>query len=1094
MKALTRIRLINWHYLVDHTLDVEGSLYLFGKNESGKSSILDALQFVLVGDLRRVRFNASAQEEGRSGRDLLGYVLCKVGEEYRRAEATSYVALQFADADGRPFVVGAVVDGHHDGREEHSFFMLADQALDDHLFLDHGRRPYSRRDFQARARSLPGLRIYPSTEEYQDALRNRLGQLNERFFDLFVKAFAFKPVANIRDFVYSYVLDKEPVDVGAMRRTREELEKLGQIAARVEAQIGALGELVQAGERRAAVERVLRLHDYLVQSAGREQAQAAWEAYQCRHAALQEEIAVLAGRLAEGEAHERQAQAELDQAQAALGQDARYVQRQAWQGEAERLRQAVAEARDRREMLLLELRGEAGRLSEALALLDGAQPDQTLLAPLRAFRSWAAGLPEALDDPQAAAAQVDGVRQALHGLNDWARSEKARVSERIRQLRAEAAQIDARLQGLRQGGRLSVPREADALRELLAPLLGGPPPYLCELLEVPDESWQNAVEGVLGRHRFDLLVPPERFVACLALYEQEGRARGIHGVRLVDVRRVLAEGRAAQPGSLAAQVQATDPAARRYVSHLLGDCLTCDTAAELRRHRRAVTRTCMLYSSYAATHLDPAVYRDWFIGQRARGRQIERLEAELERLARELAGLADPLRRWEERIQATTAPDLYARWLATDLPRLPDLALRQADLAAVERRLAETDWADLEARQARLEELRRRRDHLLTTLQGLSEQQGQVKQSLRHLELEEDGLRAAMQAAEARVAELEAAGPSEWVAEAQARYGEVRRQQPPERIVEVYTRQRQGYETQLRNVGEEIRTRQLDYQRASDFRAPINPDDVGPYRQELARLEATELPQRRQEIERARADAEIEFREHFIHRLREQILQAQKRLEQMNEALRQVKFTGTRYHFTHRPHPTYERYYDLIVRQSSELMGLPLLEGAFYEQHKAIVDELFEKLTAQGPGVNQAEVDELCDYRNHLTYDIDLIQDDGRRESFSKVGRTQSGGKTQAPYYVAMVAAFADLYRVADDRRNDTARLIVFDEAFNRMDRENTQSALELMKRYRLQVITATPPKRYDEIVPYVQTSMLVVRTGERIAVTPYYYQDGNAP
>lgn len=141
MKTLTRIRLINWHYLTDCTLDVEGSLYLFGKNESGKSSILDVIQCALVADLRRVRFNASAQEEGRSGRDLLGYVLCKVGEEYRRAEATAYVALQFADADGRPFVVGVVVDAHNDGREEHGFFMAAEQALDDRLFLLSLGRP-----------------------------------------------------------------------------------------------------------------------------------------------------------------------------------------------------------------------------------------------------------------------------------------------------------------------------------------------------------------------------------------------------------------------------------------------------------------------------------------------------------------------------------------------------------------------------------------------------------------------------------------------------------------------------------------------------------------------------------------------------------------------------------------------------------------------------------------------------------------------------------------------------------------------------------------------------------------------------------------
>lgn len=1089
MKKLTGIRLINWHYLVDQTLDVEGSLYLFGKNESGKSSVLDAIQFVLVGDLRRVRFNASAQEEGRSGRDLAGYCLCKVGEEYQRAEATAYVALQFADADDSPFLVGAVVDAHSDGREDHAFFIINDQALADPLFLGADRRPYSRREFQARMRGHPSARLYPATEEYQDALRNRLGQLNERFFDLFAKAFAFRPVGNIRDFVYSYVLDKEPLDVGAMRRTREEMERLSKIAARVEAQIGALRAMMQADERRATLMRTLRLHDYLVRSAEREQALTTWDAYERRQGALSEQLAALADQISGTEAQVREAQAQLDEAQAALGQDARYVQRQAWEREAERLRQEVARARDRRATLLQQLAAERRRLDSVLALAGSLLLEEVHLGTLRTFVAWLDRLPEALVDVAGALAQTGASREALHALNDRAREERARLAERARQWRQEAAEIDARLRELRQGGRLAVPREAQALRELLAPLLGEPPRYLCELLEVPDEAWQNAVEGLLGRRRFDLLVPPQRFEACLDAYEREGRPRGIHGVRLVDVARVLAEGRRAQPGSLAAQVTAEDPAARAYVDHLLGDCQICDTVAGLRRHRRAVTPTCMSYSQYAVDHLDPAVYRDWFIGQRARGRQIERLEAELERLGRELAALNEPLQRWDECIRATTPGDVYARWLTTDLPNLPALAAAEAAKAEVERQLAATDWADLEAQQAQVEALRERREQLQQVLYCLNGERGRLEQSQRTGRQEAEVLQVRLAEAEARVMDLEAAAPAEWLGESQARYQEVRRQYTPERLIEVYTRQRQGIETQLTNVAENIRESQLGYQRAYDFWAPINPDEVGPYRTELERLEATELPQRRQEIERARGDAEIEFREHFIHRLREQILQAQKRLEQMNEALKQVRFSGTRYRFVHQPHPRYESYYNLIVRQSSEMLGMALLEGVFYEQHRAVIDEIFEKLTAPGAAASAAEVEELCDHRNYLTYDIELIQDDGRRELFSKVGRSQSGGKTQAPYYVAMVAAFADLYRVADARRNDTVRLIVFDEAFNRMDRENTQSALELMKRYQLQVITATPPKRFDEIVPYVETSALLARSGERVVVTPYYYR-----
>jgi uncharacterized protein YPO0396 len=271
-------------------------------------------------------------------------------------------------------------------------------------------------------------------------------------------------------------------------------------------------------------------------------------------------------------------------------------------------------------------------------------------------------------------------------------------------------------------------------------------------------------------------------------------------------------------------------------------------------------------------------------------------------------------------------------------------------------------------------------------------------------------------------------------------------------------------------------------------------DDITPYRERLVYLEATELPQYREQVARARADAEIEFREHFIHQLREQIQAAQARLDELNAALRQVSFSGTRYRFHSEPSPEYQAYYELITRQESELLGLPLLQGEFYQRHREVIDDLFNQLTGARTPSGPDESERLRDYRAYLTYDIELIQEDGRRERFSKVARTQSGGKTQAPYYVAMVAAFAQLYRVQHPRQGDTVRLIVFDEAFNRMDRENTASALEMMRHYGLQVVTATPPRRFDEIAPYMQTCIYLARSGPLVVATPYYNGTAASP
>ena len=97
MKTLTKIRLINWHYFTDETIDIRGSALFSGENASGKSTILDAIQLVLTTNTKR--FNPAANE--KSKRTLQGYVRCKTGEEgnvYLRANGSviSYVALELS--------------------------------------------------------------------------------------------------------------------------------------------------------------------------------------------------------------------------------------------------------------------------------------------------------------------------------------------------------------------------------------------------------------------------------------------------------------------------------------------------------------------------------------------------------------------------------------------------------------------------------------------------------------------------------------------------------------------------------------------------------------------------------------------------------------------------------------------------------------------------------------------------------------------------------------------------------------------------------------------------------------------------------------
>ena len=79
MKALKRIVLINWHYFTFETLELDTINFLTGKNGAGKTTVIDAIQLLMLGDTTGHFFNKSATD--KSSRTLNGYLRCEIGDD-----------------------------------------------------------------------------------------------------------------------------------------------------------------------------------------------------------------------------------------------------------------------------------------------------------------------------------------------------------------------------------------------------------------------------------------------------------------------------------------------------------------------------------------------------------------------------------------------------------------------------------------------------------------------------------------------------------------------------------------------------------------------------------------------------------------------------------------------------------------------------------------------------------------------------------------------------------------------------------------------------------------------------------------------------
>src|SRR5260370_21672422 len=446
MKSLTRIRLINWHLFADATISCQGTTYFIGINGAGKSTILDAVQFALVGGQRDVKFNQAALAGGK--RTLASYVRGELGTEaqrYLRGDATGVVALEFRNPDGSCFVHGAVVDAFEDGRSpEVQYFLIQQASLNDDWFIQPGPpagRVFDGRGFKRNTEHFalpPGGRaqVFSRVEDYRVHLLNRLGQLRDSFPAKVVKGLAFTPLTDIRGFVHSYLLDENLVNVHELQEQLETLHHFEDLAADIRERIAALDRVAELDQERVAQRRRRLNNGYVRRRAQADQHSSQLQARQHELEATRLSLARAAkARERLAEEYER-AQAGLLEAQLALRSDVT-ASREALLGE--KLAALEAELRDLRQrqarvQALLAGEVQAAQQLQALLHADG----QPIPPEIESF----------LADPPAGLA---GLQTTLEALGHHYAVQAALLDERARALRDEAAQVEAEIRRLRGG-------------------------------------------------------------------------------------------------------------------------------------------------------------------------------------------------------------------------------------------------------------------------------------------------------------------------------------------------------------------------------------------------------------------------------------------------------------------------------------------------------------------------------------------------------------------------------------------------------------------------------------------------------------------
>lgn len=262
MKKLIRIRVVQFFLYEMRDVDVGMNCGIFGANGSGKSSLLDAVQIVMLGANESrgsagVVFNAQADESNHNSRNIRSYCLGQFGDSPDarvRDNANTYITLVWQDTVTKEIVSTGVCIYVSADREKPDvqgrYIIPSDITLDDHLELVDGEyrpRPWASFRQMLSQRAQGEEVLFHDSERFVNAMLFRLrGSRGAPRLDAYRQAFRFglrmKFDRSVDDIVRQQVLETRPTNI---KRFKEVLHTFQEMAALVRSVQAKLDEAEQ---------------------------------------------------------------------------------------------------------------------------------------------------------------------------------------------------------------------------------------------------------------------------------------------------------------------------------------------------------------------------------------------------------------------------------------------------------------------------------------------------------------------------------------------------------------------------------------------------------------------------------------------------------------------------------------------------------------------------------------------------------------------------------------------------------------------------------------------------------------------------------
>ncbi len=1063
-KTATKLLLINWSRFQNITVRLEGSTLFAGVNGSGKSTILDAMTYLLTGN---TQFNKAAKDRDRT---VAGYVRGDTksnGEDrYLRKDAiVSYIAMEFWSPIENMYLVAAVgMESANESDVVSSWFVCRDTRMEEINFC----RTEEKKLYVTPLRQLvvKGNKIKSSdfmgrdkgTEQVLRTLGLRCDV--KKYRAKLLKMMAFNPENNINQFIQECVLEPGKVDsLKELREQKEHFEKLRESYQDLQAGKEKLEEIERRTQDYEKKERMLGIRELML---------------------LYQEVR---GKEEEKEEEERKQQnlkqrlQSLEQQKEDIKEQLKYAMERLQAAESNELFSSMRASIRTMENHLSELMHQIEKYEEETLRLK--KPQQILTGKLSwmleegiaadADRVYLRNLAEAGFSENKKNALFQQLCTFVSGKKELLQDERVHLKDDENKLAAEMDALSEQLARL-ESNRLIEPgliTEAKALiaRELEKRGIHTEIRTFAELVQdILNEDWRMAIETFLGNKRHHIIVEGKYCHQALEI---------LHDNKIMTATIVLTDklpDTRVTPGSAAEQLEIPNIYGRRYANYLLNGIHLCHDLRELHDHPKGgMMQDGTLAKSYAVSLMNMKDTRVC-LGSKA----VELQKKAVLRRQRELDQLLPAMR--EKRFQVTeklkhieeivwrtdayqfSAPDLLAE-------RLDE---RRKTEQEIERVKSNPDFTTALEEQQRAkvyhDQVMKRNDVNTADTGVCREQIAKSEEQLKRL------------AGEIYVTqqqyESECRKHLEWKRPMLEEYEKLRKRHDGARVIKDKT------VMDLRNeVGksrQDMENAQLDYCKITQIDLyQRGPAYIPFYREQYRNIANVKIEQVRTQLDEQSKRLESAFMNDFVAEINETVTEAKLEIEAINRELKQIPFGNDTYRFVMKEKADRGVFFR-ICRRLQDYMGSPEVYMNSLRDDEEMEHDIQEFMSVI---LEEEDETEYTDYRKYFSYDMEIISNQGKAQVTADLSKKQgsaSNGEKQTPYFIILAASLLQYY----PGQNCCARLAFIDEAFSALSRERIEQMVKYLETNGFQVIYAAPPEKISSIGQFIDSTASLVITG----------------